>query len=66
MDKGVILTSLHNDDSLIAKLFHKKLMTNNHSEGVVTGWYLTIAPGVDPLAAACATAILDHLEGQNV
>lgn len=66
MDKGVILTSLHNDDSLIAKLFHKKLMTNDHSEGDVTGWDLKIAPGVDPLAVACVTAVLEHLEGQNI
>lgn len=57
MDKGVILTSLHNEDSLIAKLFPKKLITNGHSEGDVTGWDLTITPGVDPFAVACVTAM---------
>jgi hypothetical protein len=66
MDHGVILSSLDKDDNLIAKLFHKPFMSNDTSEGDVTGWDLTIAPGVDPLAIACVTAILDHLEGQNL
>jgi len=66
MDKGVLITSLKHEDHLIAKLFHKALISNDLSEGDVTGWNLTIAPGVDPLAIACVTAVLDHLEGQNI
>lgn len=68
MDKGVIMTSLKNDDDCVAKLVHKAFISNDSrsSEGDVTGWDLTVAPGVDPLAIACITAILDHLEGQNL
>ena len=65
MNKGVILTPLNDDSKVVARLFHKKFISNDRSEGDTTGWDLTIAPGVDPLPIACITAILDHMEGQN-
>lgn len=65
MDKGIIVTSLHHENRLIAKLFHKKFISNDTSEGDVTGWDCKVAPGVDPLVIACITAVFDQLEGQN-
>jgi hypothetical protein len=71
MEHGVILSSLDKgsaldeDDNMIASMLHLPLMYNK-SEGDETGWNMRIAPGVDPLAIACLTAIFDHTEGQNI
>lgn len=65
MQKGIILKTF-DENSVVAKLDHKAAMDNHLREGDGTGWDLTIAPGVDPLAIACITSILEHLEGQNM
>jgi hypothetical protein len=66
MNKGVILTT-HDEKHPVAMLYQEALISNeSKAKGDTTGWDLTIAPGVDPLAVVCITAILEHLRGQNV
>jgi hypothetical protein len=65
MHKGVILMT-HDQKHVVAKLYQEAIMSNEqHAKGDTTGWNMTIAPGVDPLAVVCITSILEHLQGQN-